>query len=106
MYTPDRWVVFTLKNSEKTLYKVLGGWSGGYLDGDYWRVNSGIKSVEEDGDFYLFHGYSGSIYKCHKKRYGLTVTMSNVISPVQDSVVILGSDTNFLSLEIKDDEEI
>jgi hypothetical protein len=106
MYTPDRWVVFTFKDSEKTLYKVLGGWSGGYLDGDYWRVNSGIKSVEEDGDFYLFHGYSGSTYKCHKKCYGLTVTMSNAISAVQDSIVILDRNTNFLSLEIKDDKEI
>ena len=106
MYTPDRWVVFTFKDSEKNLYKVLGGWSGGYLDGDYWRINSGIKSVEEDGDFYLFHGYSGSTYKCHKKCYGLTVTMSNAISAVQDSIVILDRNTNFLSLELKDDEEI
>ena len=39
-YTPDNWVVikFTQQvnggKTEKVFYKVLGGWSGGYLDGD------------------------------------------------------------------------
>ena len=51
-YRPDNWVVikFTQQvksgntgygRTEKVFYKVLGGWSGGYLDGDSWRMNSG-----------------------------------------------------------------
>jgi hypothetical protein len=63
-------------NAEEYFYKVLGGWSGGYLDGDSWRMNSGIVSVTEEDDYFLFHGYSGSVYKCHKESYGLR--MNNV----------------------------
>jgi hypothetical protein len=65
MYTPDNWVVLKI-DIEETFYKILAGWSGGYLDGDSWRMNSGIERVEEVGDFYNFIGSSGSIYSCHK----------------------------------------
>jgi len=65
--TPERWVILKSHNNR---YKVFGTWSGGYLDGDRWRLNSGIKKVEQDEDFYYFIGFSGSCYKCHKKRYG------------------------------------
>ena len=75
-YTPDNWVI--LKVKETGLYKVLGGWSGGYLDGDYWRLNSGITKVELDGNYWLFYGNSGSIYKCHKDFYRLSVATSGI----------------------------
>ena len=76
MYEPDSWVIIKIDNPEyeKIYYKVLGGWSGGYLDGDSWRMNSGITKIERDGDYYLFHGISGSTYKCHEK--GETMRMS------------------------------
>ena len=51
-------------------YFVFGSWSGGYLDGDSWRRNSGITKVETDGDDYLFYGYSGSVYRCSKHSEG------------------------------------
>ena len=66
MNTPDNWVILKVTLTDETFYKVLVGWSGGYLDGDAWRMNSGIDKVEEDGDYYLFIGASGSVYKCHK----------------------------------------
>ena len=55
-YTPDNWVVLKITNTkrsgntgygrtEQVLYKVLAGWGGGYLDGDSWRMNSGINLV-------------------------------------------------------------
>lgn len=69
--TPDRWVVVKIDNSLDTpFYKVFATWAGGYLDGDRWKLNSGITSVESDDDYYYFIGYSGSCYKCHKKGYG------------------------------------
>ena len=55
-YNPDRWVILKLINNQKTIYKVLGGWFGGYLQGDSWRINSGITKVELDGDVYKFYG--------------------------------------------------
>jgi hypothetical protein len=45
-YTCDNWVVIKMKGDD-THYRVLAGWSGGYLDGDSWRMNSGITKVEE-----------------------------------------------------------
>lgn len=100
MIKPDRWAVFKLNNKGKTYFKVIGGWLGGYLDGDAYRINSGIKKVEKDGEFFLFHGFSGSIYKCHEKAYGLTHLMSSVLSPAKDKITVLDEDYNFLDMEI------
>ena len=75
-YQPDNWVVIRIKEEEEVLYKVLGGWSGGYLSGDSWRMNSGIVRHEFGGKFWYFYGYSGSRYKCHVDGYGLR--MNNV----------------------------
>ncbi len=69
-YHPDNWVIIKLEHAESPggfAYKVLGGWSGGYLDGNYWRLNSGIERWTEDEKYYYFHGYSGSVYKCFKE---------------------------------------
>jgi len=67
---PDKWVILKLPS----VYKVFGTWAGGYLDGDHWQFNSGIEKVEQDEDFYYFIGFSGSCYKCHKKRYGVATS--------------------------------
>lgn len=68
MYQPDNWILIKIMpGGEDLFYKVLAGWSGGYLDGDSWRMNSGVDRVEEDGDYYDFIGASGSVYRCHKE---------------------------------------
>ena len=61
-YHPDNWVVLKLKAGKGAypVYKVLAGWSGGYLHGDAWRINSGISKVTENGDYLEFWGHSGS----------------------------------------------
>jgi len=72
-YNPDKWIIVKFTSPKNgDVYKVLGGWSGGYLDSDNWRVSSGLERIEEDGDYLLMHNYSGSIYKCHKKAEGVT----------------------------------
>ena len=112
--TPDRWVVLELKVNDKIYYKIFGSWAGGYLDGDRWKMNSGISSVEEDDDDYYFIGYSGSCYKCHKKCYGVMTSYSqsvldNLIDKAGEmdaSVSVLLDDTNFMELlnQNKEDE--
>lgn len=68
MNTPDNWIIIEISPpDEETFYKILAGWSGGYLDGDRWRMNSGIDRVEEGDDYYDFIGASGSVYRCGKK---------------------------------------
>jgi len=73
-YNPDSWVIIKMTHKEETFYKVLGGWSGGYLNGTGWRLNSGIEEVTEDGSYYVFRGSSGSVYTCHKESYGLRMS--------------------------------
>lgn len=70
MYTCDNWVIIKFKGNDPH-YRVLTGTSGGYLDGDSWRMNSGVVAAERDGEYYLFYGSSGSCYKCHKNSYML-----------------------------------
>jgi hypothetical protein len=102
MYSPNRWVVLKIKD----VYKVLAGWSGGYLDADEWRMNSGISKVEEDGDYYLFHGYSGSTYKCHKKGYGLTGLTASILDRTKTDadkigllIEVIPEDTNWMEID-------
>ena len=87
MNSRDRWVIIKV---DEDLHKVFGMWYGSYLCGESWRLNSGIVKVEEDGeDHYLFHGESGSIYRCHKEAYGTSgygscVLFENGLKPLED----------------------
>lgn len=83
-YEPHSWVVLSINFEGKKYFKVLGGWSGGYLDGDYWRMNSGITHMEEDEDYYYFHGYSGSVYKCRKESQHLRGTMHGIYNQLKE----------------------
>lgn len=67
--TPDNWIVLQVnanRKNEEPLYKILCGWSGGYLDGDCWKMNSGISKIVETNEAYEVHGFSGSLYVCYK----------------------------------------
>lgn len=70
-YHPNKWTII----GDGETFKVFGNWSGGYLDGDSWRLSSGLKSIEqdpEDEDYLLMHNWSGSIYRCRKDAEGMT----------------------------------
>lgn len=77
-YNPDSWVVIKMTHKDQTFYKVLGGWSGGYLNGTSWRLNSGVEKVKLDNDRYMFYGASGSVYNCHKNGYGLRMSIAGI----------------------------
>lgn len=112
-YQPDNWVVLKIKEGKGTspIYKVLAGWSGGYIYGDSWRLNSGITKVTQDGDYLLFHGYSGSIYRCHKDTYRSTMAISGVYNSLlkaqetfDGQVQLMPEETNWL--ELKNEKQI
>lgn len=93
-YTPDAWVVVKIVGDpDNNLHKVIGGWSGGYLDGDSWRINSGIESVGDGGDVWLVQGYSGSIYKLRKSGERVSMAMGGVLASLGDSVEIVSIET-------------
>ena len=70
-YHPHGWVVLKIIAPNETLYKVFASWSGGYTQGESWKMNSGITGcyMEVGGDYYYFTGYSGSTYACSKHAY-------------------------------------
>lgn len=76
VYDPDRWVMLRYPEGELT---VLGGWYGGYLDGDSWRRSTPAQNVvlEEDG-WMLVHNLSGSVYRVQEEAYGTTGTTAAI----------------------------
>jgi hypothetical protein len=105
-YTPDKWVVVKIEGAEFPLtYKVFACWYGGYLNGDSWKMNSGITKVTKEEDCYLFEGYSGSVYKCHKdtygsNNYGASILLNIILKSAEVGVYIdvLPENTNWLDL--------
>jgi hypothetical protein len=83
-YQPDWWVLLKITREDETFYKVLGSWSGSYLYGNSWRLNSGVVSVVNDKDYYDFVSHSGSIYSCHKDFEGLTITTNGVYNQLKE----------------------
>ena len=78
-YTPSKWIIIEISSAEDSVRRVFGSWYGGYLNGDSWRLSSGITKVEDKGDYYLFHNESGSIYQCYKKCYGTSAYSQGVL---------------------------
>jgi hypothetical protein len=63
-HTPHGWVLIELNGH----HRIFASWDGGFLDGDSWKCNSGIKSAEQTDECFVVHGNSGSIYNCFKSR--------------------------------------
>ena len=108
-YTPDKWVMLKFTHDSKPVYKILASFYGGYARGDSWQLNSGVVKIEEDGDLYLFHGSSGSVYQCHKQMYGMSAYTMGILSNFQKQVEdmddvtleLMDADANFMELNYK-----
>lgn len=85
-YIPDSWVVIKISDN---LHKVLGGFSGGYLYGDSWKLNSGIEKIEETDKEYLVYGFSGSVYVCRKGREHLSGYTGSILADLQKKVPVI-----------------
>jgi hypothetical protein len=104
-YTCDNWVVIKMKGDDPH-YRLLVGTSGGYLDGDSWRMNSGITKVEEDEAFYYFYGSSGSRYRCcnlTSAAYTLRMNNAGIWDQLQqihgDKVEMMPEDTDWMNMD-------
>ena len=101
-YRPDNWVILKFKGGDPH-YRVLAGWSGSYIDGSSWRLNSGITKVEETEDHYDFSGYTGSTYRCGKGSYMLRMNTAGVWAKLQeqygDEVEMMPEDTDWVNTD-------
>jgi hypothetical protein len=92
-YYPSYWVI--IKTPE--VHKILCGFYGNYIDGDEWRMSSGITEVtEEDADHYLIKNESGSVYKCLKKNEGLGSMTSPIFNKLKQEYE---DDVNIIPME-------
>jgi hypothetical protein len=78
METPDKWMLIRITGTNPH-WRIFATWGGGYTYGDSWRLNSGVGGVENKDEWFDFHGYSGSLYRCYKMSYGTTMYGMNVL---------------------------
>ena len=122
-YRPDNWVVIKMtrqqplpsygarpswaqgEHNHEVTYKVLAGWNPGYLDGESWRMNSGVDFVVDHKDEVHFHGRSGSNYICGKGQYGMRRNGSSIFERMTKEsesmdidVTLLDKDTDWIKL--------
>lgn len=104
-YNPNRWLIVSITNNNETHYRVFGVWGGGYLNGDSWKLNSGITKVTLEDGVYQFEGSSGSVYHCRENSYGSTGYGWSVIQQIIEQskengtiIQIMDEGTNFLEL--------
>ena len=90
IYTPDAWVLIKTPDC----VKVLAGWKGGYLNGDEWRLSSGVTKIEDADNCWKMTNHSGSIYYCVKH-------LSGVMSIMADTYKTL-TDNGCIEIEVKD----
>jgi hypothetical protein len=105
-YNPDRWVMLKITSGGLTTYKVLAGWGGSYLYGQSWKLNSGVTKVESEDNYYLFSGYSGSVYRCHKEAYGTTGYSAQILAGFQKDaeeahiqLEVMPEETNWMEID-------
>ena len=84
--TPDSWVIVEVKHEGEQFQKILSGWSGGYLDGDYWRMSSSIReiSIKVNQDFFTVDTETGSQYTLFKSRQGLRMSNAGIYNQLKD----------------------
>ena len=104
-YIPDNWVIIKINNGKEIFYKILAGWSSGYLHGSSWRMNSGITEMEETDTHYKFYGNSGSYYVCNKEAYCLRTNNAYIWEQLKekfgDKVQLMNENTDWNKIEWK-----
>ena len=84
--TPDSWVIIEVTHEGEQFQKILSGWSGGFLDGDAWRMSSRIKRmrINIDEDYITVDTESGSFYTLYKSRQGLRMSNAGIYNDLKE----------------------
>jgi len=79
-YIPHGWVLGKYKGD----LRVFCSWTGGYLDGDSWRLNSVVRTVDFEDSSYIINK-DGSSYQLSYRNYGvISAHNSSVIRNLED----------------------
>lgn len=84
--TPNSWVIIEVNHEGEQFQKILSGWSGGYLDGDSWRMSSPIKemNINIDQDYITVETDSGSVYNLRKEYQGLRMSNAGIYNQLKE----------------------
>ena len=84
--TPNSWVIIEVNHEGEQFQKILSGWSGGYLDGDAWRMSSRIKEIQMDieDDYITIYTESGSTYNLFRKSQGLRMSNAGIYNQLKE----------------------
>ena len=84
--TPSSWIIIEVNHEGEQFQKILSGWSGGYLDGDAWRMSSPIKemNINIDQDYITVKTDSGSVYNLRKEYQGLRMSNAGIWNELKE----------------------
>jgi len=84
--TPNSWVILEVNHEGKQFQKILSGWSGGYLDGDAWRLSSPIKelNISIDSEWITAITETGSTYKLLRESQGLRISNAGIYNRLKE----------------------
>jgi hypothetical protein len=84
--TPNSWVIVEITHKGQKYKKIVSGWSGGYLDGDSWRLSSNIKNVNKThSEFYaVVETFSGSVYNLYYQANELRMSNSGIYNQLKE----------------------
>ena len=84
--TPNSWVIVGITHKGQKYKKIVSGWSGGYLDGDSWRLSSDIKNVDKaHSEFYaVVETMSGSVYNLYYQGNELRMSNSGIYNQLKE----------------------
>lgn len=101
-YKPNYWQVVKITSTEgKILYKVFATWVGGYVEGDSWKLNSGIETVKVKEKTIEFSGYSESVYECllDEGSYRTSMYTQSVLDSMVKKADLIGAKIEVLPFE-------
>lgn len=95
--TPNSWVVVEITHKGQKYKKIVSGWSGGYLDGDSWRLSSDIKNIDKaHSEFYaVVETMSGSVYNLYYQANELRMSNSGIYNQLKEK---FGDDLEIVEL--------
>ena len=84
--TPDSWIILEVNHEGEQFQKILSGWSGGYLDGETWRLSSPIKelNINIDSEWIIAITETGSTYKLLTKYQGLRTSNAGIYNRLKE----------------------
>jgi len=84
--TPNSWVIIEVNHEGEQFQKILCGWSGGYLDGDSWRLSSPIKelNIQIDSEWITAITETGSTYKLLRESQGLRMSNAGIYNQLKE----------------------